>query len=376
MNIRSYYYSFICISILVLSSFHSEAQNITGIWRGYFFKDMNDQYKFEIKIKQNSQKGVSGVSYSYLSTVFYGKATLTGYYNTSSKTALVQEIKTVELRMSGGSVACIMKLMMNYSKSGKEEFLEGTYTSKYEHSDKRYGITKGESCGSGKVYLRKVVTSDFYVEPFLRNTPAEKKTDIATTKPTTKKPTPSKPTPPTTNKPVAKVPAKATPQKPTTKTPTNKTVTTKPKTDTVRKVSPPVVRQEPVKTEGPKPSLTIPNVTRSRQNELIQTVTVNQRDVTIRIYDNGEVDDDTISIYMDNRLLLSNKRLSTVPITINLKMDNDNTEHVLVMVAENMGRFPPNTSLMIVQDGEKRYQVRITSTEQKNAMVRFRFEEK
>jgi hypothetical protein len=371
MKIRTSYFSIICCIVLVFSSFSSGAQNITGIWRGYFFTDLNDQYKFEIQIKQNPQKGVSGVSYSYLTTVFYGKATLTGYFNTSSKTALVQEIKTVELRMSGGSVACIMKLLMNYSKSGKEEFLEGTYTSKYEHSDKRYGITKGESCGNGKVYLRKVVTSDFYVEPFLRNNPGEKKPDIATTKPpTTQKPAPEE------TKPVVKAPAKTTPQKTNTKPPVNKTVTTKPKADTVRKVSPPVAKQEPAKSEVLKPTLTIPNVTRSRENDLIQTVIVNQRDVTIRIYDNGEIDDDTISIYMDNKLLLSNKRLSTVPITINLKMDVDNSEHVLVMVAENMGRFPPNTSLMIVQDGEKRYQVRITSTEQKNAMVRFRLDEK
>jgi hypothetical protein len=29
---------------------------------------------------------------------------------------------------------------------------------------------------------------------------------------------------------------------------------------------------------------------------------------------------------------------------------------------------------MIVQDGDKKYQVRITSTNQKNAMVRFRYQ--
>ena len=49
-------------------------------------------------------------------------------------------------------------------------------------------------------------------------------------------------------------------------------------------------------------------------------------------------------------------------------------EQTLVMVAENMGRIPPNTSLMIVQDGDRRYQVSITSTEQKNAMVRFLYD--
>jgi hypothetical protein len=375
MNIRTFHALLLCAAILVFLPFSSAAQDITGIWRGYFFTEMNDQYKFEIQIKQNAQKGISGVSYSYLTTVFYGKATLTGYFNKTAQTALVQEIKTVELRMSGGSVACIMKLFMNYTKSGKEEFLEGTYTSKYEHSDKKYGITRGESCGSGKVYLRKVITSDFYVEPFLRNHPSVKKPDIATTKPSAKNPPAQKSSTPPANKPVVKAPAKTAPQKTTTKPPVKNEVATKPKTDTARRIPPPVVRQEPQKIEAPKPTLTIPSVTRSRQNELTQTITVKQRDVVIRIYDNGEVDDDTISIYMDNKLLLSNKRLSAAPITINLKMDENNTEHILVMVAENMGRFPPNTSLMIVQDGDKRYQVRITSTEQKNAMVRFKLEE-
>jgi hypothetical protein len=55
-------------------------------------------------------------------------------------------------------------------------------------------------------------------------------------------------------------------------------------------------------------------------------------------------------------------------------MDESNPEHTLVMVAENFGRIPPNTSLMVVQDGDNRHQVSITSTEQKNAMVRFRYQ--
>src|SRR5215213_3720682 len=93
-------------------------QNLTGIWRGYFITDGTDQYKFELQIEQSPKKGVSGVSYSYLTTRFYGKATLTGNFNSSSKMALIQEIKTVELRMTGGSVACIMKCLMQYSKSG------------------------------------------------------------------------------------------------------------------------------------------------------------------------------------------------------------------------------------------------------------------
>jgi hypothetical protein len=45
------------------------------------------------------------------------------------------------------------------------------------------------------------------------------------------------------------------------------------------------------------------------------------------------------------------------------------------MVAENLGSIPPNTSLMIVTAGTKRYEVFISSSEQKNAKVVFDLKE-
>jgi hypothetical protein len=94
----------------------------------------------------------------------------------------------------------------------------------------------------------------------------------------------------------------------------------------------------------------------------------------VKLYDNGEIDDDTISVFFDKKLIASNKRLSASPITIKLKLDDEDTDHELVMVAENLGRIPPNTSLMIVEAGDQRFDIRITSTEQKNALVRFKYQ--
>ena len=334
------------------------SQNLTGIWRGYFITASHDQYKFELQIKQ-SNTGISGVSYSYLNTVFYGKATLTGSYNKVGKKAVIKEIKTVELRMSVGSSACIMKCLFEYSKSGREEFLEGTYTSIYETDG--FGHAKGDDCGGGRVYLRKVTTSDFYVEPFLR-----KKTDVATKTPTTKPPANTTTSPPATAK---KPPAtKPVTTRPKTNTSTKKDpIVTRPKVDTIKKVDiPPVVKKE-------MPAIVTPNVLKSRTNELVKTFDVREENITVKLYDNGEIDDDTISVYMDKKLVLSAKRLTASPLIIKIKMDEDNAEHELVMVAENLGRIPPNTSLMIVESGEQRFDVRITSTEQKNAVVRFRY---
>ena len=78
--------------LLCLVSFVAAAQDLTGIWRGHF-KSINklydslgidDRYKFETHIEQNS-KSFSGVTYSYRSTIFYGKAACYGAINTKTK---------------------------------------------------------------------------------------------------------------------------------------------------------------------------------------------------------------------------------------------------------------------------------------------------
>jgi hypothetical protein len=351
-----------CLLLLLLvlfSTFTAWSQNLTGIWRGYFITEDFNQYKFELQVKQTSSS-ITGVSYSYLNTVFYGKAVLTGSYNKSGNTALIREIKTTELRMSGMSSACIMRCIFEYSKSGKEEFLEGTFTSKFETDG--YGHKKGDDCGGGKVFLRKVPTSDFYVEPFLRKS--------ATPLPPVKKDTQSRKVDPpvvTRKPPVTKSKTPVT-RPPVTKKKTDPIVTA-PRTDTTTKIT-----EQPVARHTPVINVPTPNVLKTRTNELVKTLVVRDEQVIVKLYDNGEIDDDTISVYLDKKLILSNKRLTASALVIKLKLDEDNPDHELVMVAENLGRIPPNTSLMIVESGEQRFDVRITSTEQKNAVVRFRYE--
>lgn len=121
------------------------------------------------------------------------------------------------------------------------------------------------------------------------------------------------------------------------------------------------------------PVIPLPVVLMERKNELMKSLVVNSGNVKIKLYDNGEIDDDTISVYFDKKLVLSKKKLAANPLIINLKLDEENYEHELVMVAENLGRIPPNTSLMIVEAGDQRFELRITSTKQKNAVVRFKY---
>ena len=90
--------------------------------------------------------------------------------------------------------------------------------------------------------------------------------------------------------------------------------------------------------------------------------------------DDGTIDNDTVSVYLDKKLVISHAMLTDRPIVMKVHLDDDNDYHEVVMVADNEGTIPPNTSLMIVKAGDKRYEVRIISTEQKNATVVFKYE--
>jgi hypothetical protein len=123
-----------------------------------------------------------------------------------------------------------------------------------------------------------------------------------------------------------------------------------------------------------KPELKLPPSLTKRTAELVKEIKVDTGTIKIDFYDNGQIDGDTISVYTNGMPVVSNKRLSTQPVTMNVKIDLKRTEQEVIMVGENLGSIPPNTALMIVYAGDKRYQLYLTSDEKKNAMVRFIYE--
>jgi len=123
-----------------------------------------------------------------------------------------------------------------------------------------------------------------------------------------------------------------------------------------------------------KPELKLPPSLTKRKAELVKEIKVDTGNIRIDFYDNGQIDGDTISVYANGMPVVSNKRLTTQPVSVNIKIDLKRTEQEVIMVGENLGSIPPNTALMIVTAGTKRYQLYLTSDEQKNAMVRFIYE--
>lgn len=132
-----------------------------------------------------------------------------------------------------------------------------------------------------------------------------------------------------------------------------------------------------IKPEGPqRPALTVvPAVLKQRTNTLVKTIELEAGEILLELYDNGEIDGDTVSIYHNNQLIIAAQRLSQKPISFRVKISKGEPHHELVMVAENLGSIPPNTSLMMVTTEEKRYQVFISSTKQQNAKVIFQLKQ-
>ena len=103
----------------------------------------------------------------------------------------------------------------------------------------------------------------------------------------------------------------------------------------------------------------------------IPEIKVDTGTIRLDFYDNAIVDGDSITILVNKQVVLTHQLLSAKPITTYLRIDLHNTFHEVEMKAENLGSIPPNTAILIITAGKKRYLLHLSSSETKNAVVRF-----
>ena len=108
----------------------------------------------------------------------------------------------------------------------------------------------------------------------------------------------------------------------------------------------------------------------SRKIETIKSVDINSDSLTLTLYDNGEVDGDTVSVLLNGKVIMPMEGLSTKAIDKTIYLTPEMGDSiVLVMYAENLGSIPPNTGLLVVHDGEKNYYISFSGDLQKNAAI-------
>jgi len=92
--------------------------------------------------------------------------------------------------------------------------------------------------------------------------------------------------------------------------------------------------------------------------------------ITIHLYDNGTVDNDSVSVFFNRDPVIVKQKLSVTPIVVKLVLQPGENE--IAMFAENLGDIPPNTALCLIFAAGKRYDINLTSTMASNGTVRIK----
>ena len=379
-----------CIPTLVIG------QDLTGKWRGYFTPSSELDGKivtYEIVIKENPDHSLTAKTYSKISNNFTANALATGMHSENTQLVSITETRFDKKKLVGNFEACLMNNFLSYRSLRGYEILEGTYTATNEIS--------GKDCGGGKVYLEK---EGPIVKEFNAKTAVPKNSALKIIEKEIK---PSSLKQPTVVKEVfAKTNQRNKTQHTTTKSNTFQTNSIQTNSIQNSSIESSTNQASSIQTSAAPASIvanTLPenskatavnetsanananantNATKSsgqilpwvlvgRENKLVKQVTVNSPTISIDLYDNGTIDNDTIMIFDNKILVLENKRLSYKATHIDVNFNKENNRHEIIIVAHNLGTVPPNTALMVVKDGTSRQEIYITSTLSVNAMIIF-----
>lgn len=113
----------------------------------------------------------------------------------------------------------------------------------------------------------------------------------------------------------------------------------------------------------------LPSVVAERKNETIQNIYFKNDSLVLALYDNGIVDGDTVSVFMNGENIVSRQKLKEAATKKTIYISSNVDSVQLVLFAENLGSIPPNTGLLTVRDGDDVYQVRFSADLQKNASI-------
>ncbi len=109
-----------------------------------------------------------------------------------------------------------------------------------------------------------------------------------------------------------------------------------------------------------------------RKTEFSQIVSFKSDSLELSLYDNGEIDGDTVSVFMNGEMFMSKQGLKASAIKKTIYITKSNEDFTLLLFAENLGKYPPNTGLLVVHDGDDVYNLRFNSDFQKNTGIVFR----
>lgn len=107
-----------------------------------------------------------------------------------------------------------------------------------------------------------------------------------------------------------------------------------------------------------------------RRIQRLSDIIFSSDSLQLSLYDNGTIDGDTVSMVVDGKAIAEKVKLTTNAFRITLPARIAAGDSlVLIMHAESLGLIPPNTGLLIIQDGTNRHEIRFESDMQRSAAI-------
>lgn len=111
---------------------------------------------------------------------------------------------------------------------------------------------------------------------------------------------------------------------------------------------------------------------KERNKDVSRFLEVDNDTLRLELFDNGQIDGDSVSVFLNNRLLLDKSMLDITGLKLTIRIDTSLPYDELAMFAHNLGSFPPNSALLVLYDGKKRHEIFLNSTLNSTATIRIR----
>jgi len=403
--------------LLLLFPLLSFAQEITGVWKGEFYVDSTKKYyPFELTVSEYKGKytGYSRISFEEngIKQVVFRDHTIKikdndiiieddNQLTKASSVATPKEVKKIMIvTLSRQDSSLLLNGTWSTSKTKHYLAATGSVTMQKKNDFKSTEIFKklDELALTDKLSFNKPVAEPPKEEPepqldkVILGNVAKLDLPKKVIKPSSKiaRPDPSikpkefpiamikKEPPPPEAKPVVAV--AVVPKKSAPVVVKSAPVVVKKENPPVAKVAPPVaVIAKPIQPEikpAAKRNDVLPDQKNAavdvanRSNNSVQSLYFKSDSLQLTLYDNGEIDGDTVSVLLNGKIIIAKQGLTTKPNSHTIYFDKDSPDsQMLVMYAENLGSIPPNTGLLVVREGAAVYEVRFSADLKTNAAI-------
>jgi hypothetical protein len=352
--------------LIILCTHLCFSQNFTGQWKGVFIDKSagiswgSNKCEYVIDLDINGDNA-TGFSYTYFTEEgkkYYTICRIAGKVNNTKKTVEVTEIERTKTNIPIDIVNSFQKHSLKWRREAGKEILEGNWTPAPGQNNGNTGfgttlLSKRQLIEIAPLAKTNNNLKNSFFNPRKKNippSPENKNNNSFVAKKTLL-------TPKQSEKAIDKNIATHLPKQ------KGKLTFTTIKKDTTPSLN---IITSTIKTTVEK---TIPAGYEKRNNAVLRKVNIENKLIRIELYDNGDIDGDSISLFYNGKVLLAHYKLTSKPIILEVETTEDVNE--LVMYADNLGTIPPNTALMIVMDGNKRYEVRVTSDLKQSGTIQF-----